>query len=103
MSNPDVIGQYGLVYIDKNPPPPPSLKGDLWFNPEDGNLYIYTEPDWVKTNGSDGTADAMVERILAGKGIAVSPESGVGAVTVSSTATLNFVLTTGEEKPIPLS
>ncbi len=103
MSNPDVIGQYGLVYIDKNPPPPPSLKGDLWFCPEDGNLYIYTDPDWVKTNGSDGTAEVVVERILAGKGIAVSPESGVGAVTVSSTATLNFVLTTGEEKPIPLS
>jgi hypothetical protein len=101
MSNPDVIGQYGLVYIDIAPPP--NLKGDLWFNPEDGNLYIYMAPDWCKTNGSDGTADAIVERILAGKGIAVSPETGVGAVTVSSTATLNFVLTTGEEKPIPLS
>jgi hypothetical protein len=51
--------------------------------------------------GSGG--DAGVSQLIAGDGIAVSPDSGVGVVTVVSTATLDFVLTTGEEKPIPLS
>jgi hypothetical protein len=52
--------------------------------------------------GSGGGA-AGVSQLIAGDGIAVSPDSGVGVVTVVSTATLDFVLTTGEEKPIPLS
>jgi hypothetical protein len=101
MFGPDVISQYGLVYIDIAPPPAPNLKGDLWFNPENGYLYIYTDPDWVNTQGGEGTA-GEVNKILAGLGISVTPEDGVGVVTVSSTTTIPFFTTLGEEKPIPL-
>lgn len=55
------------------------------------------------SGGGGGGGTAGVSQIVAGDGIAVTPELGVGVVTVVSTATLDFVLTTGEEKPIPLS
>jgi hypothetical protein len=56
------------------------------------------------SDGGDFGGDPNgVTQLVAGNGIAVSPELGVGVVTVVSTATLDFVLTTGEEKPIPLS
>lgn len=103
MSNPDVIGQAGLVYIDILPPAPETtLKGDMWFNPETGFLYIYMPPDWVKTSGGDGTL-GQVNKVLAGFGISVTPDSGIGEVTVASTTTIPFFTTTGEAKPIPLN
>ena len=44
-----------------------------------------------------------VAQIKAGSGVSVSPDTGVGVVTVESITTIPFFTTTGESKPIPLN
>ena len=40
-----------VSYISENQPPS-AIKGDLWFKPSNGFLYIYSDPQWdmVKTD-----------------------------------------------------
>jgi hypothetical protein len=103
MFGPDTISNYGVVYVDINPPPAPPLKGDMWFQPEDAILYIFTEDGWVAAAGGGATGQSGVNKLLAGGGIALTPENGQGDVQVASTAVLKFFTSTGEMLPINLN
>ena len=87
------------VTIQQNPPGSPS-GGDLWWDSDDGNLYIYYEDgssnQWVAVSGGGS----------GGGGVNVKEE---GSVLSTTATTLNFVGSgvvasgTGEEKTITIS
>jgi hypothetical protein len=53
--------------------------------------------------GSGSGGKAGVSQIKAGSGVSVSPDTGVGVVTVKSITTIPFFTTSGDSKPIPLN
>lgn len=54
MPTPDSLSNIGIVQVSPTPPAV-GINGDLWYNPENGIIYISQGGSWVET-GTGGSS-----------------------------------------------
>lgn len=82
-----------------------AIAGTIWVDDSllnNWKIYIYDGNRDVPLSQYSGVINTGVTQVVAGKGVSVSPSTGIGIVTVDVTATIPFFNTSGTEKPIPL-